>query len=845
MDTAGTSTHLTFLFTDIEASTRAWEHQPTVMSLALARHDELLHMAVKSAGGTVFKHTGDGVCAAFPTAPEAVAAALAAQQSFQAEDWAEAAPLRVRMALHSGAVERRDADFFGPPLNRTARLLSTAHGGQVVLSLVTAELVREVLSEGADLVDLGEHRLADLSRPERVFQLTHPDLPAGFPALRSLTTRRHNLPVATSSFVGREHELAVVADLVRGSRLVTLAGAGGVGKTRLALQVAAGLVEAYPDGVFLVDLAPLADPELVAAQVGRAIGIVESQTRRDPEALVDGLCDHLGQRTMLLLLDNCEHLIDAVARLGDNVLARCPDVAVLATSREPLGITGEILWRVPPLAMPAADPETGSIPSGDAVTLFCERARAVEAGFTLNADNAGAVARICRRLDGIPLAMELAAARIGLLSPEQLADRLDDCFRLLSAGPRTAVARHQTLRATMDWSYGLLQPAEQLLLQRLSVFAGGFDLESVEGVAGDGSVIALGDVLDLLGRLVDKSLVSVRGQRGEARYRLLETVRQYAVEKLAEIGGEDAARRRHRDYYLALASTHMTDGDEFAEAHWLLRFDLFYDNLRAALDWSRAQGDAEACLILVGTLGTYWILGGYFVEGRARLEQALALASSTWTQARMRVTNSLGFLVAQQGEMDLSLELHTEALAMAREGGATGEVGVGAFYVGARVLHQGEIERAAQLFREASDILRNVGSMDGVAWCEMMLGWVGVAGGDRVAALAHFESALELARPTALNLRAHALGGAALLAAEGGDGERAETLAVEAVEAARRLGLQTIRVMSLTRAAEVGILLGRWDWSGHTLRELFTVLRNTGGRAFLADALEMGALLQE
>ena len=666
MAAGGSSTHLTFLFTDIEASTRAWEYQPAVMSLALARHDELLQMAVKSAGGTVFKHTGDGVCAAFPTASTGVAAALAAQQALLAEEWSEDRPLRVRMALHSGAVERRDADFFGPPLNRTARLLSTAHGGQVILSLVTAELVREALPDGVDLLDLGEHRLADLSRPERVFQLTHSDLPAAFPALRSLSTRRHNLPVAASSFIGREQELVAVRDLVRSSRLVTLLGVGGVGKTRLVLQVAARLLEDHPDGVFVVDLAPLTDPELVAAQVGRAIGMVESQARRDAAAMVDGLCDHLRERSMLLVLDNCEHLIDAVARLADAMLAQCPDIAVLATSREPLAIGGEILWRVPPLAMPTADTEAArALPGGDAVSLFCERARAVDAGFTLTTDNALAVARICRRLDGIPLAMELAAARIGVLSPDQVADRLDDSFRVLSVGPRTAAARHQTLRATMDWSYELLLPVEQVLLQRLSVFAGSFDLETVEGVTRDEHLIPAEEVLDLLARLVDKSLVSVHGHGREARYHLLETVRQYAGEKLVEAGAEEEARRRHRDYYLAMAGRHLGEGDQFNEALWLIRFDLFYDNLRAALDWSKTNNDAEACVVLVHMLATYWTMGGYYVEGRAWLEQALALAPPKASRARIRLLNTLGFLVIQQGEMDMSLSLHSEALAMA------------------------------------------------------------------------------------------------------------------------------------------------------------------------------------
>jgi len=844
MDAAGPSTHLTFLFTDIEASSRAWEAQPAVMSLALARHDELLQTAVKSAGGSVFKHTGDGVCAAFPTARGGVAAALAAQEALQAEDWSEAAPLRVRMALHSGAVERREADFFGSPLNRTARLLSTAHGGQVILSLVTAELVREDLPDGVDLLDLGEHLLADLSRPERVFQLTHPELPASFPPLRSLSTRRHNLPVAMSSFIGREQELAAVSDLVKSSRLVTLIGIGGVGKTRLALQVAAGLLETYPDGVFLVDLAALADPELVAAQVSRAIGMVESTTRRDAEAMVDGLCEHLVERAMLLLLDNCEHLIDAVARVADAVLARCPDVAVLATSREPLAIAGEILWRVPPLTMPDADTETGgTMPSGDAVTLFCERARAVDADFTLHADNASAVARICRRLDGIPLAMELAAARIGVLTAAQVADRLEDCFRLLSVGPRTAAARQQTLRATMDWSYELLPVAERILLQRLSVFAGSFDLESVEGVATDEENLPVDHVLDLLARLVDKSLVSVRGHGSEARYHLLETVRQYAAEKLTDAGGEEQARRKHRDYYIGICA--IGSAVHFDESLWLIRFDLYYDNLRAALDWSRARGETEACLVILSALGTYWGLGGYLAEGRVLIEETLALSGPIENLARTRVLNMYGFLLAQQGEMDRSLKAHTEALAMARQAEATEAIAVGAFYLGQRVLHRGDVDQAAALFNEAFDCMRSTGSTEGMAWCATMLGWLEIARGDRGAAAEHFASALEWGRPTSSNLRAHALGGLALMAAEAGDGERAEAMAREAVEAARRLGLQAILVMTLTRAAEVGILLGRWSWAEATLIEIFTVLRVTGGCAFLADALEMAALIQE
>jgi predicted ATPase/class 3 adenylate cyclase len=839
---------LTFLFTDIEASTRAWERRPDAMSRSLARHDELLQLAVKTAGGTVFKHTGDGICAAFSTAPAALAAAFGAQRSLLADDWQESGPLEVRMALHSGAAEHRGNDFFGPVLNRTARLLDTAHGGQVVLSLVTAELVRDDLPAGADLVDLGEHRLADLHRPERVFQLTHPELPTTFPPLRSLGAHHHNLPVASSSFVGRLQELEAVGDLLRSARLVTLAGVGGVGKTRLALQVAAGLLEDYPDGVFLVDLAPLADPALLAPQVGRALGMVEAETRPVADAGVVGLCEYLRWRRMLLILDNCEHLIEAVASLCDTVLGSCAQTAVLATSREPLAIAGEVVWRVPTMGLPDAGAELPDELSGaDAVTLFCDRARAADANFRLSAENAVAVARICRRLDGIPLALELAAARIRVLSPDQVADRLDDRFRLLNVGSRIASARQQTLLATMDWSYDLLSAPEAVLLQRLSVFAGNFDLEAVEGVAADGEDVDAAEILDLLGHLVDKSLVVVSGKGGAARYRLLETVRQYAGQKLVEGGAEEAARRRHRDHFLRYADDYIS-GPPFMEALRLIQYDLSYDNLRAALEWSLARDDADASLHLVAVLASYWVLGGHFAEGRPRLEKVLAMASPEPTRARLRALNGLGFLVVQQGEIDRSMTLHREALELAREAGETDEAGMGAFFLGQRVLHRGDLVQAEQLLLEAHEDLHRSGSPDGMGWAELMLGWLSLARDDQAGAREHFQLSLELGREGEgkhYNLQAHALGGLAPLVALAGEAERAQALADEGVQCARRLGLATILVMALTRAAEVAIVLERWDGAEAILQEDLSVLRNTGGRAFLADSLEMAALVQE
>jgi predicted ATPase/class 3 adenylate cyclase len=843
---ARSEAQVTFLFTDIEASTRAWERRPEAMSRSLARHDELLHLAVKEAGGTVFKHTGDGICAAFDTAAAALAAALEAQRSLLADDWQDSGPLEVRMALHTGAAERRGNDFFGPALNRTARLLDIAHGRQVVLSLVATELVRDELPSGADVVDLGEHRLADLNRPERVFQLAHPDLPAVFPPLRSLGAHRHNLPIAASSFVGRAHELEAVSDLLRTARLVTLVGVGGVGKTRLALQLAAGLLEDHPDGVFFVDLAPLAEPGLLPAQIGRALGLVEREQRPGGDAREAALCEYLRWRRMLLVLDNCEHLVEAVAALSDAILQSCPETFVLATSREPLAISGEIVWRVPSMALPPAGvdfPE--QILDADAVALFCERARAADAAFRLGPENAVAVARICRRLDGIPLALELAAARIRVLSAAQVADRLDDRFRLLNAGPRTAVPRQQTLRATMDWSYELLPPPERLLLQRLSVFAGNFDLEAVEGVAADGDDLEAADVLDLLGRLVDKSLVVVTGKGAAARYRLLETVRQYAGERLVEIGRDEEFRRRHRDYCLGYADRYLA-GDPVAEANWLPDHDLSYYNMSAALDWSLAHHDTEACLRLVALLVNLWVLGGHFAEGRSRIEQVLALAPPEPTRALLRTINGFGFLLFQQGEFDRAISLNRHAQILAREAGETGDAAVAGFFVGTGLLHQGRLDESERVLHQAYEDHARAGSAYGMGWCETMLGWLSLARGDRAEAAAHFEQALAVAGAGLHdNLTAHAVGGLAPLVALQGQADRARVLADESLRSARRLGLNTILVMALTRATEVAILLGDCDRAEALLREELALLRDTGGQAFLADALEMTSLVHE
>src|SRR5262245_27401277 len=531
------------------------------MRAALARHDALLRRAMRGHGGHVVKPTGDGLHAAFARAPDALGAALAAQRALAAEPWGLPTPLRARLGLHTGAAEERDGDYFGPAVNRAARVMQAGHGGQVLLSAVTAGLVRGELPAGAGLRDLGEHRLKDLLEPEGLVQLLAPGLPEHFPAPRTLGTHPNNLPLQLTSFVGRARALAAVHDLLGRARLLTLTGAGGCGKTRLALQAAAEAVDAHPDGVWFVDLAPLADAALLPAAVLAALGLQETPGRPAMAALVE----HLRLRGLLLVVDNCEHLVDACARLVDALLRACPRLAVLATSREMLSVPGEAAWRVPSLALPdawAPTPAADDLARYEAIALFVERARLVQSDFVLAAANADAVRQVCGRLDGIPLALELAAARVRVLPVEQIAARLDDRFRLLTGGSRTALRRQQTLKALVDWSYDLLSGAERAVLRRLAVFSGGWALGAGEAVCADdpgaGPSDAVADVdraevLDVLTALVDKSLVQAEPRAGEERYRLLETIRQYAEDKLLDAGEAAAVRARHRDWCLALA----------------------------------------------------------------------------------------------------------------------------------------------------------------------------------------------------------------------------------------------------------------------------------------------------
>ena len=536
---------VTFLFTDIEGSTRLWERDASAMKPAVARHDEILRSAIEERDGHVFKTIGDAFCAAFSNVSDALEAAISAQRALLAEEWEEGTLIRVRMALHTGAVDEQGGDYFGPALNRVAPLLSAGHGGQTLLSLATQELVRDALPEGARLEDLGERRLEGLFRPEHVFQISTPDLPSEFPPLRTLEKRRHNLPLQPTLLIGREREVGEVCERLGQEeiRLLTLTGPGGVGKTRLSLQAGADLLEDFEEGVFFVYLAALTDPDLFLTQVAGALGLQES----GDISLGDSLKEYLRRRELLLVLDNFEQLLSAVPLVGE-LLSAAPRLKVLATSRIPLGIYGEHEYAVPPLSVPDPKrlPPIEVLYQYEAVRMFLERASAAKRGFEITSENAPAIAEICARLDGLPLAIELAAARIKLLPPKVLLTRLSNRLKLLTGGGKDLPERQRTLRGAIEWSHDLLEEGERTLFARLSVFSGGRTLEAIEAICDAKGDLPV-DALEGVSSLLDKSLLGQEeGPEGEPRFVMLETIHEYAREKLEQSGEAEEIGRRTR-----------------------------------------------------------------------------------------------------------------------------------------------------------------------------------------------------------------------------------------------------------------------------------------------------------
>jgi predicted ATPase/class 3 adenylate cyclase len=794
-----TSAITTYLFTDIEGSTRLWEQEPERMRGALARHDAITRKAVESAGGTVVKMTGDGVHATFDDPLRAVNAALALQQALSDAAATEGIALRVRCGVHAGVDERRDSDFFGRAVNRAARIMSAAHGGQVLISQAVAVLVGDRLPAGVTLRDLGGVRLRDLSNPERVYQVVHPGLRRDFPALRSLEATPNNLPLQLTSFIGRENEVADVKRLLRENRLLTLVGVGGIGKTRLSLQVAADVMDNYPDGVWFVELAPVTDGRLVVQALASVLGVKEEAGRSVLEALVKYVKD----RRLLIILDNCEHLIAACAELAKQLLQAGGHVRILASSREHLHIAGEATYLVPALAAP--DPYQNfmhtALTEYAAARLFVDRAIAAQPAFELSQQNAVAVADVCHRLDGIPLAIELAAARVRSISVEEIAARLTDRFRLLARGDRTALPRQQTLRALIDWSYDLLTEHERALFRRLAVFAGGWTLGAAEAVGADG-IVPKTDVLDLLTNLAEKSLVAIGVEND--RYRLLETVRQYAHERLHESGEEDEVRGRHLDYYLAFAERAGTALAGPEEPAFLKQLDLELENILAAHAFCVGNDErSESGYRLVHGIKLYWFTRGLLNLGHRVTVEALSMprapapslqrCKALWVAGQ--IASSMGRYAEAQGYLLESLDT----------------------------------ARALQESRLVVSVLNT-------------LAHSALGQGDRAAARRHSEQALELASKLG-NKRGIATAANALAQIHRLDGQldAAEPLYARTAALASELGDREVAAVAHLNLAMVAIQRGAAARARSLLLEVLNIAKQTGSRRTGQSVLEVSA----
>jgi predicted ATPase/class 3 adenylate cyclase len=814
MDSLPTGT-VTFLYTDIEGSTLRWERYPDIMKAAVERHDTLMHDGITSSGGCVFRRMGDAFCAVFPTAPQALNAVLAAQRALAAEPWsAEVAPIRVRMGLHTGIGEVRDGDYVGTPLNRVARLMSTGYGGQVLLSQVTHDLVRDALPAGVTLLDLGEHRLKDLQRPEHVYQLAAPDLLSDFPPIKTLNTRPNNLPVQRSPMVGRERELAEIQRLLlrEDVGLLTLAGPGGTGKTRLAMQVAAELVDDFEDGVWLVSLAALHDPELLVHTISQALGVREVPGRTPQEALEDYLRD----KQMLLVLDNFEQVVDS-APLVAQLLAATPGLKVLVTSRQVLNLRAEQEFQVPPLSLPDLKrlPSVEELSEYEAVAFFVQRARMVDPAFALTRENAAAVAEICYRLEGLPLAIELAAARVRILPPQAMLTRLASRLKLLTGGARDLPERHQTLRGTIQWSYDLLASAEQVLFRRMSVFVRGCTLEAVEAVAspGVGSSGLTGDsnpqpptpidVLDGVASLVDKSLARQEpGVRGEPRIVMLDTVREYAGELLESQRAEsEEIHRQHASYYLDLVQRAEAGFMGVEQDEWLERLDMEHDNLLAALDWCSQRGDVETALRFCWPLWFFWQALGYFSEGRMWIEGVLALpGAEKLTTARATALVGLSTIIWRQKDYAAARRCAEESLAIWKDLKERGEYrpaddrfrAYGLVALGMSAEFQGDHAAARPAVDEGIALFREVGDRWGLAVTLIDLGLVANSQGDRVVARDAFSEGLAITRQLGDKwVLAQVLNGLGDVERIEGDFTRAGALYEESLQLYRELNART------------------------------------------------------
>jgi predicted ATPase/class 3 adenylate cyclase len=843
---------ITFLFSDMEGSTLLLQSLGDRYPAVLAEHQRLLRGAFDEWGGCDVDSRGEEFFVAFSRASDAVSGALAAQRALVAHPWPEGVSVRVRMGLHTGEPVRTPTGYVGLDVHRAARLMAAGHGGQILLSQSTRFLVEQDLPEGASLRDLGPHRLKDLRNPEPVYQVLHPALPAEFPPLKSLDAYPNNLRVQPTGLLGREQELATLGDLLRREevRLLTLTGPGGCGKTRLGTQLAADLLDDFREGAYVVALGPISDPGLVPTVIAQALGLQEAGGR----PTLDSLKGYLQDKQILLLLDNFEQLLPAASVVVE-LLAACPQLKVLVTSRSRLHLRGEKEFRVPPLALPNARrlPPLQTLSQYGSVALFIQRARDVQHDFTVTNENAPAVAEICHRLDGLPLAIELAAARIRLLTPQAMLARLTNRLNLLTGGARDLPARQRTLREAIAWSYDLLEEGEQRLFRRLSIFVGGCTFESAEAVAGASTQGAAPagaghdtvgdleiDLLDGLESLASQSLLRQEvADGGEPRFVMLETIREYGREKLQESGEAAAIRGRHLQYFLTLAETAETRLTSEERSDWLARLETEHDNLRSALEWAQESKAVEDGLRLAGALSDFWQVRGYWAEGQQRFAGLLALpGAEARTAARARALYPAGRLAYCRGEIAAARSLYEESLAINLE--LEDERGTAASLngLGDVTRLQGDLDRARSLYEESMALYRKLGDRWRVTFALSGLGDVARLQGDLEAARSRYQESLTLRRELgdkqASTISLNGLGHVARLQ---GNLQEARSRYTESLTINRELGDRRGTTFSLGGLANVARLQGELDTAGALYEESLVINRELGDKRGIASSL--------
>jgi predicted ATPase/class 3 adenylate cyclase len=826
---------VTLLFTDIEGSTKLVRQLGERYQALLADHHRLLREAFQTRGGSEVDTAGDGLFYAFPSARAAIGAAVAAQRALGAQEWP--AEVRVRMGIHTGEPLSGDGGFVGLDVHRASRICGSGHGGQIVVSKTTRDLVAGDLPEDVALVDLGEFQLKDLPEPDRLFQVVAPGLVREFPPLRSIDSRPNNLPRQLTTFVGRQREIGEAKRILSQSPLLTLTGPGGVGKTRLAIEVAADLLDEYEDGVWFADLGPVTDPEFVGHAIATSLGVMDVAG----QPVLDTVIDQVRRREVLLVLDNCEHLLDAAARAADTLLRACAQVRIVATSREGFAIPGEAVFPVP--SLPAPEGQLASVEDlvhFESVRLFTERAAAVSPGFQVTDRNASAIAQICRRLDGVPLAIELAAARVRALPVEQIASRLDDRFRLLTGSSRITVPRHQTLRQTIDWSHDLLAEDERAVFRRLAAFVGGCSLEAAEAVCA-GDPVDEYAVLDVLSRLVDKSLVVAETGGEVARYRQLETIREYARDRLLESGEAEPTLRRHRDWFASLVATAAPEFFRGVESvQWLQRLDREHDNLRAALQWSTDEAEeTHAALQLAAGLWRFWEMRGHLAEGRSWLERTLAATDGEVSAQRADAYTGAGILAFMQGDHDAAHRFHEQSLALHRRVGDYAGIAFAANNLANAALLSGDYAAARRLYEPGLAWARAQGIVRPLGFALVNMAEAVALDGEPDLARKQYDEGIEVFRSIGDRWgEAFALDSLGVMLGRQGQHVEAERVHSEALAISRELGDQRGVARALVHLGDEAGRAGDKTQARNLYAESFDIRRTLGDLAGQASAIE-------